>query len=485
MRVPATLHRVPLRWRLALGFALMLVAIVAVIGLYLVSTLENNLLAEIDESLGLRAFHVERASRADDGGSLDRRLATVALSDLAPGEEFSEPGIYVQLLESGGAPIASSPNLPAGGLPGAAAVVSIAMAGREAYTTTPSGPDRIRTLARPVKNDGRLIGVVVVGESLHLVDVAIRRLQQLLSVVAIAGAMAALLGGWWLTARAFGPIAEVTRVARRIASTGHFEQRINTPRTQDELGELTETFNEMLERLERTFRRQKEFLADASHELRGPLMVIRGNLDLLKMELSKRDRRDSAREATEEVDRMSRLVSDLLFLAEADSQETVDRRPVELSLLLREILERAEGLDAGAHELLLDINEPTTITGDRDRLTQMIWNLVHNALRYTPEGGRISLSLRNNGRVAELVVADTGVGIAPEHLPRIFERFYRVDRARSRSQDSTGLGLAIVKQIAEAHGGQLRVRSRLGQGSDFTIALPILRQQSPQPIPQL
>ncbi|HEX2987852.1 MAG TPA: HAMP domain-containing protein [Chloroflexota bacterium] len=237
---------------MALGYALMMVAIVGVIGLYLESTFENSLLAEIDDALGLRAFHVERAIAPDGGDSIDRRVTNEALQELASVEEFSEPGIYVQVLAPDGSSITSSPNLPAGGLPGVAGIVLTARPGQEAHITTPVGTDRIRALARPVKSDGQLIGIVVVGESLHLIDVAIRRLQQLLTIVAAVAAVTALFGGWWLTMRALGPITEVTRVARRIASTGHFEQRITPHPTRDELGELTETFNDMLERLEKT-----------------------------------------------------------------------------------------------------------------------------------------------------------------------------------------------------------------------------------------
>ncbi len=469
------LRRLPLRWRLAFGYALMLIAILGAVGAYLLSTLESNLVQQADEALGLRALHVERAIAANGKSSLDQPVAAAALQELAPLEEFSAPGIYVQVLDRAGVVIASSPNLPGGRLPGASRVTATALSGQETIVTAPAGPYRVRVLARPVKSNGQVIGVVLVGQSLQTIDATIRRMQQLLGVAAAAAVVAAVVGGWWLTARALGPIADVNRVARRIASTGHFEQRIAAPAARDELGELTETFNEMLDRLEKTFRRQREFLADASHELRGPLMVIRGNLDLLKMELSDADRQDSAREAAEEVDRMSRLVSDLLFLAEVDAEKTMDHRPVALDQLVLEVLERARGLDGGAHELVVEQNDAVVVVGDHDRLLQMLWNLVSNALRYTPEGGRVTISSRSYRQVVELMVADTGIGIGPEHLPRIFERFYRVDRARSRSQNSTGLGLAIVKQIAEAHGGQVRVRSQIGEGTAFTVALPVLQ----------
>jgi signal transduction histidine kinase len=435
--------------------------------------MEANLQAEADETLGLRARHVERSLAGLVGEGLTPDAAALALTDLAPMDEFASPGIYVQIVDVEGKPIASSPNLPGGYLPVEQGLVQVALAGGEAYADVPVGGEHLRVLARPVQNAERVVGAVLVGESMHLQEVALSRMRQLLFVAAASAALASLLGGWLLTSHAIGPVAAVTRVARHIAATGRFQQRIAVPSSGDELGQLAATFNDMLARLERMFHRQQEFLADASHELRGPLMVIRGNLDLLKLDLPKEERLESVREATEEVERMARLVSDLLFLSEVDAQETVQHRPVALDAVVAKTWEKAKALDGGAHELLLTRNDPATVEGDRERLEQLLLNLVENALRYTPAGGSVAIALRREGKVAELTVADTGIGIPAEHLPHIFERFYRVDRARSRREGGTGLGLAIAKQIAVAHGGQIRVRSEPGAGSTFTVVLPV------------
>ena len=170
---------------------------------------------------------------------------------------------------------------------------------------------------------------------------------------------------------------------------------------------------------------------------------------------------------------MARLVGDLLFLAEQDAHVRMDSAPVALNEVVDEVWQRACTLDAGRHQLSLEDNELATVLGDRYRLSQMLWNLVDNALRYTNPGGSVRLCLRNLGQVAELAVADTGISIPSEHVPHIFERYYRVDRARSRNESSTGLGLPIVKQVAEAHGGQVRVHSEPGVGTTFTVALPV------------
>ena len=229
------------------------------------------------------------------------------------------------------------------------------------------------------------------------------------------------------------------------------------PQTQDELRDLAATFNEMLARLERVFRRQRDFLADASHELRGPLTVIRGNLDLLQMDLPETERSESAAEALAEVKRMSRLVSDLLFLAAEDAEERLERQPVSLHELVSAAGERAASLDAGQHRHFDPQQDPTMVAqGDRDRLAQMLWNLVENALRYTDPGGRIILGCAITERWPSLTVADTGTASCPNTCRTSSNASTRwkaqpVVPARERRLP----GLAIVKQVVESHGGQV------------------------------
>ncbi len=309
---------------------------------------------------------------------------------------------------------------------------------------------------------------------------ALGRVEWLYVLAAVAlTAGGALVVNYWLVGRTLGPLAEITRVAKQIAATGRLKERVPVPPAHDELQELVSTLNAMLARLERNVLRQRRFLADASHELRGPLMVIRGNLDLLQMDLPADERKAGAREASEEADRMARLVGDLLFLAEEDAHERLQSEPVALEDIVAEVWQRACSLDAGAHETVLACNEPAVVLGDRHRLTQMLWNLVENALRYTNPGGRVTFCSRIAGEQVELTIADTGIGIPAEHIPHLFERFYRVDRARLRVESSTGLGLPIVKQVAEAHGGEVRVTSQLGAGSTFTVLLPRLGDSRP------
>lgn len=474
MRLPF-LERVPIRLRLTAGFTLLLLASIAAVGTYLLTAMADGLQREADETLGVRAHQVALSLASGDGASFSREQAQAVVANLAPMDEYSAPGLYVEIVDLTGEVIAYSPNLPTGHLPGEQGLARAALAGGEVYADVPVGREHLRVLARPLYVGGSLVGAVLVGESFHLQDVALTGMRRILVAAAGLATVISLLGGWWLTGQAVGPVAEVTRVARRIAATGRFEQRLAVPPSRDELGQLASTFNEMLARLEATFLRQREFLADASHELRGPLMVVCGNLELLKIDLPEVDRLESIREATEEAQRMSRLVSDLLFLSQVDAQRVVESLPVALHDVVERVWERASDLDHGEHRLQLGRNDPAVVSGDQERLTQLIWNLVENALRYTPSGGTVSLALRREGRIAEVTVGDTGIGIPAEHLPYIFERFYRVDRARSRRKGGTGLGLAIAKQIVAAHGGQIRVRSEPGLGSTFTVTLPVVQ----------
>jgi len=464
--------RLPIRLRMALGFAALLVALVGAIGIFLLSTLDDVVQDQIDAGLRLRASRVEREITTGDDDRLDPSDVQSGLLELAPLEELSSPGIYVQVRDINGALIAASANLPRGELPVSDGLIGDALAGREGFETVPVGNEQVRVLAWPVDSTGPVVGIVVVGQSLRLVEVTREGVQRLITVAAGVALMVALAGAWWLTARGLRPISDVTRVVRSIAATGQFEQRVERPPADDEVGQLVATFNEMLSRLERTFAAQREFLADASHELRGPLMVIRGNLDLLRLGLPEEERRTSVREAGEEVERMSRLAADLLLLAEVDADALIEQTPVRFDRVVAAARERACHLDGGAHRIGFAEAEPVVVLGDRTRLEQLVWNLVENAMRYTPAGGSIDLSLACHDDEVLLRVSDTGPGISEEHVPRIFERFYRVDKARSRSNGGTGLGLAIVKSVAESHGGRVSLSSLPGRGTLFSVWLP-------------
>jgi signal transduction histidine kinase len=241
-------------------------------------------------------------------------------------------------------------------------------------------------------------------------------------------------------------------------------------RRRDEVGELVETFNQLIARVEATLTEQRRFLADTSHELRSPLTVIRANLGFLRRELDLDTRAECVSEAEAEAQRMSRLIGDLLLLGQAEVGELLRRAPVAVDDLLLEIAEQARA-QANGRPIEVESERQLLINGDRDRLKQVLWNLVENALRYTPPGGPVRLSARGEVDQVAIAVRDEGPGIAAEHLPKLFERFYRVDPARSRATGGSGLGLAIVRHLVQAHGGTVVVSSLPGEGTMFTIRL--------------
>ena len=272
----------------------------------------------------------------------------------------------------------------------------------------------------------------------------------------------------------------MTRTARAIGHSADFSRRLEEPGEHDELGRLALTFNEMLADLDHAFTTQRRFLADASHELRTPLAAIRTNVEALLRgaDADPEERDASLRAIARETDRMGRLVADLLALARADAGQPLVQKPVELDALLIEVYQQqrrlADGLNLSLGEL-----EQVEIQGDPDRLKQLALNLVDNALRYTPPGGDVTLDVVREGDWAVLRVRDTGVGIPPLDLPHIFDRFYRVDRPRTRQAGGTGLGLAIAKWVAEAHGGRIDVESVVDKGSTFSVFLPARKPSVP------
>jgi two-component system OmpR family sensor kinase len=296
----------------------------------------------------------------------------------------------------------------------------------------------------------------------------------------VAAVVLAAVVGWMSAHRALKPLDTITQTALQISRADDLSRRIPLEGVaHDEVGRLAQAFNDTLERLERLFNTQRRFLADVSHELRTPLTTIRGNVDLLRrMGGADAVSLDAIQSETE---RMSRLVGDLLLLAQSDAGTLpLAREPVELDTLLLEVYREAQVLAGGVSLSIGEIDQ-ARVLGDRDRLKQLMLNLVSNALKFTPEGGRVSMGLSlAAGGWARVVVSDTGVGIPPEELPHVFERFYRVDKARTRSEGGAGLGLAIAQRIAQVHGGRIEAASdgATGLGSTFSVWLPLAPEKA-------
>jgi two-component system, OmpR family, sensor kinase len=333
----------------------------------------------------------------------------------------------------------------------------------------------LRVFTVPLNLGNRPFGILQLGSGLEGVDAT----QDALVVILLTGSILAIivagLSSWYTTRRALAPLHSVTQTALNITRADDLSRRIlyqGPP--EDEVGQLISAFNLTLSRLENLFNTQRRFLADVGHELRTPLTVIKGNVDLMRrMGYSDPESLDGIEN---EVDRLTRLVGDLLLLAQAESGKLpLDRRIVELDTLLLEAMQQMRVLARDRLQMRLGEIDQVLICGDRDRLKQVLVNLIGNAINYTPAGGEVVLGLAKEGNQARLVITDTGPGIPADDLPHVFERFYRGEKSRTRSRDGKGfgLGLSIAYWIVRNHGGRIEVNSREGQGTTFCVWLPL------------
>ena len=333
----------------------------------------------------------------------------------------------------------------------------------------------VRVLTMPVLAAGRVINVIQVGMSLESLYVTRSRFLFIMAGVLPLGLLLAGGGGWLLARRALAPVARMTQAAQRI-SAQHLAERLEETGIGDELDRLASTLNAMLGRLDEAFRQIRQFSADASHELQTPVTILKGELEVaLRMPRSPEAYQRHLQSALEEVDRIAMLVDGLLLLARADAGVLrMDRQPVDLLRLVEEVYDQTSIL-AEARQVALHLGalEPVTIQGDYERLRRLLLNLVDNGIKYTPAGGRVTLSLQDGGDAAILRVCDTGIGLAPEERQQVCQRFYRTAAARAQNQRGAGLGLCIVQSIAEAHGGSVHIDSMPDRGSTFTVRLPL------------
>ncbi|HKV52020.1 MAG TPA: HAMP domain-containing sensor histidine kinase [Gemmatimonadaceae bacterium] len=357
---------------------------------------------------------------------------------------------------------------------------------REAISVKPGGHgelldvggDRLVLVAVNENMDVPNVQRVVAAESVRSTDIAVRELLGTILAVAPLLLMASVGLAYMIAGRAFQPVGQMINEVKAITDGRSLHRRLPIDESNEEMARLGITLNEMMERLEISFSALRRFTADASHELKTPLAVLRADVERSMSGASTRaERMVALEEALHETTRMADLVESLLTLARADEGRfDLHRERVELEPLAREVYETATILSEPAG-LTVTMAEPARVAvfGDRARLRQLFLNLTTNAIKYTPRGGSVDISLTSYEHTAAFAVRDSGIGISASDLPHIFERFYRADRARSRGTERSGfgLGLAISQWIAEAHGGSISVRSRYGRGSTFTVTLPV------------
>ncbi|QTH44294.1 HAMP domain-containing histidine kinase [Cohnella sp. LGH] len=366
-------------------------------------------------------------------------------------------------------------------------------------------------LENPIMYNDEVVGLLQVGAWTGREEQLLHQLRSILWFAGAAGLIAAFLLGMFLSRKALMPINRVTEAAERIQSGSELSLRIPREKPNDEIGRLTDTLNAMLSGVERAYKNledsnaaQRRFVSDASHELRTPLTTIRGNVDLLEkiwvggeaeprvdtenvasttLVLTEEEKRgmslESIRDIADEARRMSGLVNHLLSLARADAGYVMEMGDVELLPLAEEAARRAAFLPRKAEWAVgpLDLLSEVKVRGNRDYLLQLLFILIENGFKYTPSGVVRLYAARRDNAIG-LSVADTGIGIALEEVPHIFERFYRVDVSRGETS-GTGLGLSIAKWIADMHHARIEVQTRLGEGTVFTLWLPVQREEKP------
>lgn len=338
----------------------------------------------------------------------------------------------------------------------------------------PDGPgSRERGYLREIAASGPVGTLVLVGRGTH--D-RTHRFREFLGAVLGAGGvvlLVALVGGWFLAGRALAPIERISATAQSLSSRD-LSGRIPIEQTEDELGRLASVLNDTFARLQEAFDRQTRFTADASHELRTPLSIVISHLDLaLRKDRTPEEYREAIETALRGAERMRAVVEGLLTLARADTGTVaMARERVDLKRAVEETLSFLSSAAAEKKVTLVPALGAAGVIGDSDRLREVITNLVTNAIRYNREDGRVDVRLAVEDGQAVLTVRDTGIGIPAEDQERVFERFYRVDKVRSRGAGGSGLGLPITRWIVEAHGGTIGFTSRLGEGTAFTVRLP-------------
>ncbi|MDP9324988.1 MAG: HAMP domain-containing histidine kinase [Candidatus Dormibacteraeota bacterium] len=470
----------PIRLRIALFGSLVVAFTVLVFGTLVYFLVQRNLYTSQDASLTRRVTSGPFFGRGPDRGHIlvgpDGTLQRVDL----PIDLRTSSDTYVELLSPGGSPLISSGEIDGqapkvGGdvlnqVPDSGTLLATVEAGKDV-------PVRV-ALHKVSAGDPSGAGFVLVGQPMVPVVNQLQGLRLVLIIAAVLSILMALVASWLVAGRALRPVDQIAETAEEIGRTRDLSRRLPASNTNDEVSRLSTRFNDMLGQLEKAYSRleeslaaQKRFVADASHELRTPLTTIISNAGLLLKQPNVRaeDQRDALEDIAAEGDRMSRLVHELLTLARADSGQHLEMASVDLTSIVADVCRQARKLGEG-RTIAFDGGQRLGLSGNEDALRQLMWILVDNGIKHTRRDGRVDVASGLVDGVARLTVSDDGEGIAPEALERIFERFYRPDRARSG--EGAGLGLAIARWIAEEHGGTVRAANNPGGGAILTVEIP-------------
>lgn len=455
-----------LRWRFTLFSTLILALFIAIFGVLAVFSVRYFMINRVDASLDQQAT------------AAIRYLILHQVTDLSTVKNSNTVSpVFFVVFNKQGHILSADADLPI-----TPAYLDRVLNGERITVTEPlAAGGNIRTLLEPIPDPSTgfntVQGILQASTPLTFIDDIINETTLLLAIASVVLLAVGALGAHLLTGRVFRTVGTLTRKVHQIELSQDLSQRLPETKSEDEVGNLVRTFNGLLTRLEASFDTQRRFVADSSHELRTPLTVIKSNLHLLRQTSDPTERTELLKVTDAEVSRLNRMIDDLLYMAQMQAGHDLKPvlRPVELDSLLLDVFARARPLALLKNQKLSLIHEDiASPMGDREQLQHLLLNLLDNAIKYTGEGGIITLGLWTDQGWARIEVSDNGPGVDEQDLPHIFDRFYRTGAARQNQRNGSGLGLAIVKSIAEAHGGRIEVYSLMGEGTTFRLWLRLV-----------
>lgn len=469
------MSRLNIRWRLTLWYGSVLAVALAVFGASVFLLLKRELQVRTSKSLKNQLIVI------DD--QLESNQEQQAIHEELDSIYGRHPAFDLQVTDLKGTVWLRSSRIEQRGLPPPSQPVTAGMRVFENFEV--EGEGRFRMLSAQIEAHGVPL-LIQVAASLALNE---RQLGELLAVFLLAGPLAVgctLGGGYLLARKALAPVDRMAAAADEITAT-QLDRRLHVSNPNDELGRLARTLNGMIARLERSFAEVRQFTADAAHELRTPLAILRNEAEVaLLVRRDSQEYCDCLENMLEEIDHLSQLSEALLFLFREDAGLGDNKREVlRLDEIVHQLADHMRVVAAEKQQTLtVDADQSCSVLGNAEQLRRLLFNLLENAVNFTPPDGRIQVRVECRKKQVRVIVADTGIGIAPEHLPRVFDRFYQVDSARSQRTGANGLGLAICRSVAETHRGSIAIESELGKGTQVTLTLPATAQSGP-PISEL
>jgi len=484
-----------MRFKIIFWHTLALTIIISLFSISLYSNFKNNLYGDLDDLLQSKAegmadsidtyWETEKLDALKAGIKQDvfskiNNINFVRITQRWVKEKSNDPklmDIIVQIFDTGGNNIASSKNIPS---------MMVLSEETQRFVLKGNGhfdnlnielPDKktlsLRAITTPVIENGKIAYIVQVTSPLTQVAAALNRLRFILSLLLPAAIFLTGVVGLFLAEFTLKPLKKIIKTVRQITAE-NLKLRVDLPDTKDEIKRLADTFNDMLEKLDKSFTYQQQFIHDISHELRTPLTILKGELEVtLKKVRSQKEYESTLHSSLEEMNKISRIIENLLMLARFDNKDVfLEIKPLDLNQLIQNILDDIKIL-SGQKGIQMNFfpEESIILEADESQLRRAILNILDNAIKYTTANGKVFVSLKKENNAEEIKISDTGIGIAKENLPFIFDRFYRVDK--SRNTNGFGLGLSITKSIIEAHRGKIEVESQLNQGTTFIISLPL------------